>query len=540
MMRSGHRSAIVWSLPEDDAVGWLSLGDEDFAAEAQAAMGGFLGNVVMLAPRSSYPLGFHHAAQITAKRLALVGDAAHAIHPIAGQGLNLGFRDVAALAEVLVEGARLGLDLGDRQLLDRYERWRSLDALSVALATDTLTRIYSIPGATASAVRRFGMGLNSGGSPPCCNHLMSEARGTSGELPLLLRGVADLITGSRRLDLHAAGDGHSVELHQLHEQLAARGEVGRLDQGLLGRARTARSGSPVDQRGVVEPRDRLPIDAKPWRSAKRRASRSSPARSTGLRTCSPPSPSSSASTWRTASSRSTRAAPRKRFDPGQHMSYRPSSSASTSTILPSNRSRTAAPIALVEPLWLDHPDPAGPSIAERTIRDSALEYVEWELRPRKEDRPRTEGKSGRERPVMRTAWPKGAGAARPTTGPRALSPRVSAALLRGPSFHSGSRRTSRATRRPLRRAGPRRSGRSERERASLSAGCAEPRWERPGVDPGRPLPERSAGAGEHGFLASSSASASACRALVRPSGGDECADQAPITAGFSGAISAIC
>ena len=77
-------------------------------------MGGFLGKIAMLAPRSSYPLGFHHAAQITAERLALVGDAAHAIHPIAGQGLNLGFRDVAALAEVLVEGARLGLDLGDR------------------------------------------------------------------------------------------------------------------------------------------------------------------------------------------------------------------------------------------------------------------------------------------------------------------------------------------------------------------------------------------------------------------------------------------
>ena len=133
----GHRSAIVWSVHERDAAGWLSLNDDDFAAEAEAAMGGFLGKVAMLAPRSSYPLGFHHAAQITARRLALAGDAAHAIHPIAGQGLNLGFRDVAALAEVLVEGARLGLDLGDRQLLDRYQRWRSLDSLSVAFATDS-------------------------------------------------------------------------------------------------------------------------------------------------------------------------------------------------------------------------------------------------------------------------------------------------------------------------------------------------------------------------------------------------------------------
>jgi len=186
--KAGHRSAIVWSVPEEDAAGWLSLNDEDFAAEAEAAMGGFLGKIAMLAPRSSYPLGFHHAAQITANRLALVGDAAHAIHPIAGQGLNLGFRGVAALAEVLVEGARIGLDLGDLQLLDRYQRWRSLDALSVAFATDTLTRIYGVPGNTASAIRRFGMGLV-GRISPLRNRLMSEARGTSGELPLLLRGL---------------------------------------------------------------------------------------------------------------------------------------------------------------------------------------------------------------------------------------------------------------------------------------------------------------------------------------------------------------
>jgi 2-octaprenyl-6-methoxyphenol hydroxylase len=184
----GHRSAIVWSVHDEDAAGWLSLNDDDFAAEAQAAMGGFLGKVAMLAPRTSYPLGFHHAAQITSKRLALAGDAAHAIHPIAGQGLNLGFRDVAALAEVLVEGARLGLDLGDRQLLDRYQRWRSIDALSVAFVTDSLTRIYSVPGKTASAVRRLGMGLV-GRISPIRNRLMNEARGTSGELPLLLRGL---------------------------------------------------------------------------------------------------------------------------------------------------------------------------------------------------------------------------------------------------------------------------------------------------------------------------------------------------------------
>jgi len=184
----GHRSAIVWSVPKEDAAGWLSLSDADFAAEAEAAMGGFLGNVQMLAPRSSFPLGFHHAAQITVQRLALVGDAAHAIHPIAGQGLNLGFRDVAALAQVLVEGARVGLDLGDKQLLDRYQRWRALDGLSVAFATDSLTRVFAVPGKTASAVRRLGMDLL-GRITPLKNRLMNEARGTSGELPLLLRGL---------------------------------------------------------------------------------------------------------------------------------------------------------------------------------------------------------------------------------------------------------------------------------------------------------------------------------------------------------------
>lgn len=183
-----HRSAIVWSVGAADAPGLLSLDDADFAAEAQAAMGGFLGQIEMIAPRSSWPLGFHHAAQITSNRLALVGDAAHGVHPIAGQGVNLGYRDAAALAQVLVEGARLGLDLGDRQLLDRYQAWRGLDTFMVALATDTLTRIYGVKGKTASRVRRLGMGLIDR-IGPVKDRLMAEARGTSGDLPLLLRGL---------------------------------------------------------------------------------------------------------------------------------------------------------------------------------------------------------------------------------------------------------------------------------------------------------------------------------------------------------------
>lgn len=183
-----HRSAIVWSVAAGDGPAYLDLPERAFAAEASKRMGGFLGEVALAGQRWTYKLGFHHAARITDRRLALIGDAAHGIHPIAGQGLNLGFRDAAALAQVLVEGVRLGLDPGDAQLLDRYQRWRSLDTFSVALATDSLTRIYGVPGRTASAVRRFGMTLIDRAAP-IKDRLMAEARGESGTMPLLLRGL---------------------------------------------------------------------------------------------------------------------------------------------------------------------------------------------------------------------------------------------------------------------------------------------------------------------------------------------------------------
>jgi 2-octaprenyl-6-methoxyphenol hydroxylase len=186
-MLPGTRSAFVWTVDEKDADGVLALGDRAFAAEVQKRTGGVLGDITIAAGRSSYPLGFHHAAHMTAQRLALVGDSAHGIHPIAGQGLNLGMRDVATLVEVLVDGARLGLDLGDAQLLDRYDRWRGLDTFSVALATDGLTRIYGLRGKTARAVRRFGMAAIQRVTP-LKDRLMAEARGESGDLPKLLRG----------------------------------------------------------------------------------------------------------------------------------------------------------------------------------------------------------------------------------------------------------------------------------------------------------------------------------------------------------------
>lgn len=183
-----HRSAIVWTVSGKDAPAMLGLGPRAFAAEAMKKMGGLLGAVELASPLSSYPLGFHHAAKITGERLALVGDAAHGIHPIAGQGLNLGFRDVACFTEVLVEGARLGMDLGDAQLLARYERWRSLDTFMVAAATDGLTRLFGVPGRTASAVRRFGLGAVER-IAPLKRRFMAEARGETGKLPRLLQGL---------------------------------------------------------------------------------------------------------------------------------------------------------------------------------------------------------------------------------------------------------------------------------------------------------------------------------------------------------------
>ncbi|MCW3846777.1 UbiH/UbiF/VisC/COQ6 family ubiquinone biosynthesis hydroxylase [Sphingomonas sp. LB-2] len=184
----GHRSAIVWSVRRDHAPGMLALSERAFLHETEKRMGGFLGKLSHLTQRFSHPLGFHHAAWITADRLALVGDAAHGIHPIAGQGVNVGFRDVATLVEVLVEGKRLGLDLGDPQLLARYQRWRGLDTLMVAAATDGLTRLFGVPGRTASAVRRFGLSAVQK-LPPLKRAFMAEARGESGEVPKLLQGL---------------------------------------------------------------------------------------------------------------------------------------------------------------------------------------------------------------------------------------------------------------------------------------------------------------------------------------------------------------
>ncbi|PEQ14464.1 ubiquinone biosynthesis protein UbiH [Novosphingobium sp. PC22D] len=181
-----HRSALVWTVAEKDAAGVTKLPDAIFLSEVARNMHGVFGKVELAAPRLSYPLRFHHAGKLVDRRLALIGDAAHGMHPIAGQGLNLGLRDVGALVEVLAEGMRLGLEPGDAQLLARYEKWRSLDTFTVMSVTDSLNRLFGIPGALPSAARRLGMGAVQR-LEPLKRFFMDEARGMSGKLPELLQ-----------------------------------------------------------------------------------------------------------------------------------------------------------------------------------------------------------------------------------------------------------------------------------------------------------------------------------------------------------------
>jgi len=185
----GGRSAIVWTVENAAAPGTLKLGPRALAAEIAARIGGLLGDVTVIAPPASYPLGYHHAARYTAERLVLIGDAAHGIHPIAGQGLNMGLRDVAALTEVLVDSASIGLDLGSPAVTARYSAWRRLDNSMVGAVTDGLNRLFALRGRAPAAARRFGLAAVER-VPLLKRRFMAEARGETGDRPKLLTGEA--------------------------------------------------------------------------------------------------------------------------------------------------------------------------------------------------------------------------------------------------------------------------------------------------------------------------------------------------------------
>ena len=184
---TGNRSSIVWTERRDLAPAIMALDEAGFAAELRARFGGFLGTVTPEPGRWSYPLSVVHAARYAAPRLALAGDAAHAIHPIAGQGYNLGLRDVAALAEVIVDTMRLGLDPGAEQALARYDRWRRPDNLMMLAVTDSLNRLFSNDIRPVARLRDIGLAAVNGAGP-LKKVFMRHAMGLVGDLPRLTRG----------------------------------------------------------------------------------------------------------------------------------------------------------------------------------------------------------------------------------------------------------------------------------------------------------------------------------------------------------------
>jgi len=182
-----NRSSLVWTERDSVAPDMMNLSDADFEAEVAARFGGHLGAISAAGLRWSYPLRFHLARAYARPRFALAGDAAHGIHPIAGQGLNLGFKDVAALAETLLDARRLGLDIGALDVLKRYERWRRFDSLVLAAATDGLNRLFSNDIAPVRLLRDLGLGIVDR-IGPLRRLLMRHAGGDIGKLPRLLKG----------------------------------------------------------------------------------------------------------------------------------------------------------------------------------------------------------------------------------------------------------------------------------------------------------------------------------------------------------------
>lgn len=183
----GRRASLVWTEGHAKAARTVALPDADFHDELERRFGLELGEIALAGPRRVYPLRFLLARTFVTERVALIGDSAHVIHPIAGQGLNMGLRDVAALAEAVADAARLGLDVGGGTTLDRYQRWRRFDTMAMGITTDSLNRLFSNRSDALKAVRDLGLGIVDR-LPGLKQYFIREAAGLTGDVPKLLRG----------------------------------------------------------------------------------------------------------------------------------------------------------------------------------------------------------------------------------------------------------------------------------------------------------------------------------------------------------------
>ncbi|MCG2664840.1 FAD-dependent monooxygenase, partial [Brevundimonas sp.] len=184
-----QRASLVWTETTRRAEALRDASDAAFQSHLMRRFGDFLEGVTVEGPRFVYPLSLSLAEKIVAPRIALIGDAAHGVHPVAGQGLNMGLKDAAALAEVLAEAARLGEDIGAETVLERYARWRRFDTAALAAGFDAFVRLFSNDIAPVRIARDLGMAaVNRIG--PLRRAFMQEAGGATGDLPKLLRGEA--------------------------------------------------------------------------------------------------------------------------------------------------------------------------------------------------------------------------------------------------------------------------------------------------------------------------------------------------------------
>jgi 2-octaprenyl-6-methoxyphenol hydroxylase len=182
---TGNRSSIVWSETEANATAFNALSDEEYLTMLRPRFGDFLGEISLAGARYSYPLALSMTDRLVADRVALVGDAAHGLHPIAGQGLNAGMRDIAALVQIISEAQKRGEDYGNLAVLKRYEEWRRFDNTALALTTDTFNKLFSNDNPLLRLGRDLGMGLINA-VPSLRRVIIREAAGLSGDLPDLM------------------------------------------------------------------------------------------------------------------------------------------------------------------------------------------------------------------------------------------------------------------------------------------------------------------------------------------------------------------